>query len=96
MKPSVIGLLLLCLSALSSAEEALVVLESTVVGNQEQPKVLYLLPWQSAAMPEQLFQPFETLVGNLYQPIEREQFLRELRFRQENLRADQPLADTAN
>lgn len=38
-------LALLAITAAAQAQEARVVLRSTVVGNQEQPKVLYIVPW---------------------------------------------------
>lgn len=64
------------------AEEAQVILRSTVVGNQEQPKVLYIVPWQQAGSPELVYRPVQTLVDGVFEKVDREAFLRELRYRE--------------
>jgi hypothetical protein len=63
------------------AQEAKVVLRSTVTGNQEQPKVLYLVPWQKAETPELIYQPLQSLVDGVFNEVGREEFLREIRYR---------------
>ncbi len=68
-------------STYTFSQEANVVLRSTVIGNQEQPKVLYIVPWQQAASPELIYQPVQTLVDGVFEEVEREEFLRELRYR---------------
>ncbi len=57
-------------------------LRSTVTGNQEQPKVLYLVPWHQPDGPDSLFQPMESMVNDVSEPIDREEFVRELKYRQ--------------
>ena len=74
-------LMFFCLSSLVTAQEAQVVLRSTVTGNQEQPKVLYIVPWQQAEKPELIYQPLQTLVDGVFEEVDREEFLRELRYR---------------
>ena len=78
-----IGLLigLLLLGIIAQAQEARVVLRSTVIGNQEQPKVLYLVPWQQTESPELIYQPLQSLVDGVFEEVDREEFLRELRYR---------------
>ena len=78
-----ISLLLLGSVATSTMaeEEAVVVLRSTVKGNQEQPKVLYIVPWQQPEGPDSLYQPLESLVNDVFNPVERVEFTRELRYR---------------
>jgi hypothetical protein len=68
----------------AAAQEALVVLRSTVTGNQEQPKVLTIVPWQRPDGPSLLYQPVESLVGEVFAPIDREEFLREIQYRQQS------------
>lgn len=81
----------LALAAITaSAQEARVVLRSTVVGNQEQPKVLYIVPWQSAEMPELVYQPLQSLVEGVFREVDREEFLRELNYQQ---KINQSLSD---
>lgn len=64
------------------AQEAVITLRSTVVGNQEQPKVLYIVPWQQPGGPEDLYRPLQSLVSDVFEPVDREEFRRELRYRQ--------------
>lgn len=64
------------------AQEAKVVLRSTVTGNQEQPKVLYIVPWQQGETPELIYRPLQSLVQGVFEEVDREEFLRELRYRE--------------
>ncbi|MGK0499578.1 MAG: hypothetical protein ACJAYG_001220 [Oceanicoccus sp.] len=77
------GLLISLLSYSVIAQEARVELRSTVTGNQQQPNVLYLVPWQQAESPELSYQPMQSLVDDVFQPVERAEFQRELRYRQQ-------------
>ncbi|MBL4827310.1 MAG: hypothetical protein JKY66_06295 [Spongiibacteraceae bacterium] len=71
---------LLCTSVL--AQEAKIVLRSSVIGNQEQPKVLYIVPWQQAQSLTLNYQPLQSLVEGVFEEVERSEFLREIRYRQ--------------
>jgi hypothetical protein len=64
-----------------AGQETLITLHSTVRGNQEQPKVMYILPWQQPgdAVFEQEFNA--RLTGDLFVPLDREEFVRELNYR---------------
>ena len=73
--------LLLPLSAL--AQQPVVTLQSTVKGNQEQPKVLYIMPWQKADRVQLNYQPMQGITSDVFSRIDREEFLRELRFKQQ-------------
>lgn len=77
-----LSLLLVTLAPLVGAQEARVVLRSTVVGNQEQPKVLYIVPWQQAEMPDLIYQPMQSLVDGVFDEVDRDEFLRELNYQQ--------------
>jgi hypothetical protein len=74
--------LLVVISGIVQAQEAKVVLRSTVTGNQEQPKVLYIVPWQQADIPGLSYQPMQNLVEGIYDQVDREEFLRELSYRE--------------
>lgn len=70
-------------TALGSAEANPVVeLGSRVTGNQEQPRVLYILPWQAPDGPESLYQDIAHNINDLYAPVKRESFQRELELRE--------------
>ena len=74
-------------------QEATVVLRSTVTGNQQLPKVLYLLPWQQMQPPELIYQPLQSLVADVFEEVGREEFLRQQRYR-EKINAAQTNAAT--
>lgn len=81
---ALLGNMLLAQAAVSGEgpeEQAVVVLRSTVTGNQEQPKVLYIVPWQQADGPGSLYRPLQSLVNQVFEPVERREFVRELSYR---------------
>lgn len=56
-------------------------LETTVVtGNRELPKVLYIVPWKKAELGELPAQPFNTLLDEVLQPVDRDVFKREVKY----------------
>ena len=61
-------------------QEPDITLHSTVSGNREQPKVMYILPWQPPgdASFEQEFNA--QLTGDLFMPLDREEFIRQLNY----------------
>lgn len=62
-------------------QEPSVTLHSTVRGNQDQPRVIYFLPWQQPG-DVQFEQAFSAgLSGDLFMPIKRDEFLRTLKYR---------------
>jgi hypothetical protein len=65
----------------SNSQEANVVLHSTITGNQEQPKVLYIVPWQPPGGVDQLQQPVQSLLNDVFAPVDRAEFQRELKYR---------------
>lgn len=73
-------------TALSDAfaqDDGVVVLSDTVTGNQEQPKVLYIVPWQAAEDDTILKQPLATqLHSEVFEHVERQEHIRELKYLQ--------------
>lgn len=65
-----------------AAQNPIVELESTFKGNQEQPKVLYIVPWKKIAAPEAYYQPLESLIEDSFELLDRDEFKRKLRFKQ--------------
>ena len=62
-----------------AADSVEVTLQSTITGNREQPKVLYIVPWQAPDGPESLRQGFQSDLDELFRPVERDEFLRQLK-----------------
>jgi hypothetical protein len=59
-------------------QNATINLQTTVTGNQEQPRVLYILPWQSPAPEDVDFESFSNAQRVVYGHVEREELRREL------------------
>lgn len=59
---------------------SVVTLSATVKGNQEQPKVLYIVPWQAAQDHRILYQPLNSQTNRVFDHIERSEHNRELKF----------------
>ncbi len=73
-------LLLCCLSPYGLAEERLEMEGSKVHGNQELPKVLYIVPWQQSELPDIGQPPLESLIDEALSPVDREVFQRQIRY----------------
>lgn len=82
MRTFVLFFLLITTAAQTFAQtEGVVVLSDTVTGNQEQPKVLYIVPWQPAQDDTILTQPLTTkLHRDIFAHIERPEHVRELQY----------------
>lgn len=59
-------------------QEASLNLQATITGNQEQPRVLYILPWQSPAPEDVDFEALDNQQKAAFSHIEREELRREL------------------
>ncbi len=70
------------LSAVVSAQEPVVTLRATVTGNQEQPRVMYILPWQPPEARDYEYEPAQALADDLFRRVDRDEFVRELEYRE--------------
>ena len=66
----------------SQAQKNTLELESTFKGNQEQPKVLYIVPWQSIEAPPASYQPMQALIDENFQLVDRDEFRRSVHYRE--------------
>lgn len=62
----------------TSSRGGVVSLQTTVTGNQEQPRVLYILPWQSPAASDVDFELLDSQQTSVFGHIERNELRREL------------------
>lgn len=53
-------------------------LQTTVTGNQEQPRVMYILPWQSPLSPDLEMEMLSSQEDAVFGHVEREELTREL------------------
>ena len=51
-----------------------------ITGNQELPKVLYIVPWQKADPGDLMGRPVNTLLDEVLAPLDREEFVRQVDF----------------
>ena len=67
--------------ACSQEEEGVISISTTVTGNQEQPKVLYIVPWKPATDNSVLDQPLETQMKEIFKHVDRPEHSREINYR---------------
>lgn len=60
------------------AREANINLQTTVTGNQEQPRVMYILPWQSPLSPELEIEMLSSQEDAVFGHVERDEMQRNL------------------
>ena len=72
--------LCLSLSLPVAAEERLDMEGTRIRGNQELPKVLYIVPWKQAEIPDLSQPPLESLIDEALTPVDREVFQRQIRY----------------
>ena len=51
-----------------------------ITGNQELPKVLYIVPWQKSDPGDLMGRPVNTLLDDVLAPIDREEFVRQVEY----------------
>ena len=64
----------------SHAEDRLNLDGTAIIGNQELPKVLYIVPWKKSELPNMNQPPLESLIDEALQPIDREVFRRQVNY----------------
>jgi hypothetical protein len=65
---------------------------SAVTGNQELPKVLYIVPWKDAGMGDLAGRPVNSLLDEVLAPIDREVFKRQVKYYYQLSAADKKAA----
>jgi len=62
----------------AQAEERLEMEGTAIIGNQELPKVLYIVPWKPSELPDLSEPPLQSLIDDALAPVDREEFRREV------------------
>lgn len=73
-------LCLLSLTAASAQAEDSIDLESTFVGDKEQPSVSYFIPWKPPEGPENLYRSITSVSGRVFEVVDRDVHARTMRF----------------
>ena len=64
------------------AQEPIVTLRSTVTGNQEQPRVMYIVPWQQPGGSDFEYVMESSIGDELFAPVDREEFVRSMGYQE--------------
>ena len=67
-------------SSVCFSEDQLKMDGTAIIGNQELPKVLYIVPWKKSEVPDMNQPPLESLIDEALQPIDREVFQRQVNY----------------
>lgn len=70
------------LAASHALAEEVITLESTVVGSQEQPKVLYIIPWKQAESLQRLDSSLPQTIGDVFAHQDYRELQREIQLLQ--------------
>ncbi len=76
--------LLLCLffAPVLQAEDRIELKSTSIIGNKELPKMLYIVPWKNAELPDMNTPPIESLIDEALAPVDRDKFKRKIRYYQ--------------
>lgn len=67
-------------SMVLQADDRLIMQGTAITGNQELPKVLYIVPWKKASLPDLGAPPLQSLISDALAPLERDEFRRQIRY----------------
>ena len=65
-----------------SAEDRIKLESTSIIGNKELPKMLYIVPWKNAELPDMNAPPIESLIDEALSPVNRDTFKRKIRYYQ--------------
>lgn len=75
----IVFITLLPVSALQ-AQDRIEMKGTSIIGNKELPKVLYIVPWKAAEDIDLETPPFSSVLDDVLSPLERPAFQRQVRF----------------
>jgi len=70
-------------SSFITAEEVVDIEGSTIIGNRELPKVMYIVPWKKSQLPDMESLPIDRLVDDALAPIDRKEFKQQVNFHEQ-------------
>jgi hypothetical protein len=80
MKTVLFTILCVMLSTSGYAADRMNMKGTKIRGNQELPKVLYIVPWKQAKVPNLNQPPLKSLINEALTPVDREVFQRKIRY----------------
>ncbi len=73
-------LFVLCSPYAGAADDDVIHLESTFIGDKEQPSVSHIIPWQPPEGPDKLYRPISGLDSEVYKPVDRDVQMRNMEY----------------
>ena len=73
-------LLIIFSSASVNAADHIEMDTTSIVGNKELPKILYIVPWKNAELPDMNAPPINSLIDEALAPVDREALKRQIRY----------------
>ncbi len=71
--------LILAFTTLSVPAETRIEMQGTsIIGNQELPKILYIVPWKKSGLPRMKRPPISQMINQVLAPLDREEFRRQI------------------
>jgi hypothetical protein len=70
----------LLLAPLAVLAQESIDLESTFIGDREQPSVSYITPWKPPEGPSKLYRPIQSISGNVLDPVDRDVLARSIQY----------------
>ncbi len=80
MKKHLVLLPCLFLAAGSAIAETVILDGTSIIGNRELPKALYIVPWKKAQPGQMVVRPFSSLYEQTLEPVDRDVLLRQLKY----------------
>jgi hypothetical protein len=78
MNKLLLFLLLIAALCTAHAEDRIELEGTSIFGNQELPKILYIVPWKDSELPQLQEPPLESLIDQALAPIDRSEFRRQV------------------
>ena len=75
---STLSLILLVMALSVPAETRIEMQGTAIIGNQELPKILYIVPWKKSGLPAMKRPPIAQLINEVLAPLDREEFRRQI------------------
>lgn len=72
------GLILAFMALSVSAETRIQMPGTSIIGNQELPKILYIVPWKRSGLPQMKRPPISQMINEVLTPLDREEFRRQI------------------
>ena len=80
-----VGAILLLMTGTAIADESTEQRGTSIIGNNELPKALFITPWKEPQAPLQLDRPLNSLLKSHLEPVDPDVFRRQLRHYQQTL-----------